>query len=174
MREYHAQFCEKLKGRFLQLTHPYIKVKGQWVYHYRAVDKAGKTVDFYLSPKRDIKAAKRFFLKAIHHRGKPTTITLDGYEASHQAVASLKDARTLLKDTKVRSNKYLNNLIEQDHRRIKQRTKPMLGFKRFRNAGRTLAGIELAAQIRKGQVDIDRLKQQAPRIADPWLEVLAA
>jgi transposase-like protein len=116
-------------GKSWRVDETYIKVKGQWVYLYRVVDKAGKTVDFYLSPKRDIKAAKRFFLKATHHRGKSTTINLDGYEASHQAVASLKDARILLKDTQVHSNKYLNNLIEQDHRHIKQRTKPMLGVK---------------------------------------------
>jgi transposase-like protein len=132
-------------GKSWRVDETYIKVKGQWVYLYRAVDKAGKTVDFYLSLKRDIKATKRFFRKAIHHRGEPTTITLDGYEASHQAVASLKDAQILPEDTKVRSNKYLNNLIEQDHRRIKQRTRLMLGFKNFANARRTPAGIELAA-----------------------------
>jgi transposase-like protein len=118
-------------------------------------------------------AAKCFFRKAICHRGKPTTISLDGYEASHQAVASLKNARILPKGTQVRSNKYLNNLIEQDHRRIKQRTRPMLGFKHFANARRTLAGVELAAQIRKGQFDTDKIKQLAPGINDPWLAVLA-
>jgi transposase-like protein len=166
--------CAKPVGMSWRVDETYIKVKSQWVYLYRAVDEVGKTVDFYLSPKRDIKAAKCFFRKAIHHRGKPTTITLDGYEASHHAVASLKDAQILPKGPQVRSNKYLNNLIEQDHRRIKQRTRPMLGFKNYTNARRTLAGIELAAQIRKGQFDIDRLKHQAPGIADLWLTVLAA
>src|SRR6202030_34137 len=106
----------------------YIKVKGRWTYLYRAVDKQGRTVDFLLSEKRDVAAAKRFFCKALKNHGTPRVITLDAYAASHRAVAEMKSAGTLPRRVEVRSNKYLNNMIEQDHRRIKQRIRPMLGI----------------------------------------------
>jgi transposase-like protein len=107
----------------------YLKIKGQWVYLYRAVDKAGRTVDFLLSKRRDIAAAKRFFSRALKQHGAPRVITLDGYAASHRAVAKLKEVGSLPCSVQVRSSKYLNNVVEQDHRRIKQRIRPMLGFK---------------------------------------------
>ena len=94
-----------------------MKIRGNWVYLYRAVDRDGKTVDFRLSPKRDVAAAKAFFKKAIKSQGRaPHTITLDGYAASHRAVREMKHDGLLLQDTKLRSSKYLNNMIEQDHR----------------------------------------------------------
>jgi transposase-like protein len=98
----------------------YLKIKGQWVYLYRAVDKAGRTVDFLLSRRRDIAAAKRFFSRATRQHGVPRVITLDGYAASHRAVAELKAAGTLSRRVRIRSCKYLNNVIEQDYRRIKR------------------------------------------------------
>jgi transposase-like protein len=105
-----------------------------------------------LSARRDVKAAKALFRKAIKHQGQPPkTITLDGYAASHPAVREMKADGLLPEDTKVRSSKYLNNPVEQDHRNIKSRTKVMLGFKRFRNAAITLSGIELVHRIGKGQ-----------------------
>jgi transposase-like protein len=131
-----------------------IKVKGQWVYLYRAVDKDGCTVDFLLSKRRDVAAAKRFFSRAAKQQGAPRVITVDGYAASHRAVTKLKAAGILPCRVQVRSCKYLNNMIEQDHRRIKQRVRPMLGFKRFETAAVTIRGIELAEKIKKGQFNL--------------------
>jgi DDE domain len=109
----------------------YVRVKGRWTYLYRAVDKRGQTVDFYLSPKRDVNAAKTFLRKAMKNQRVPTKITLDAYAASHRAVADLKDSGELPKRVKIRRGKYLNNIVEQDHRRVKQRLGPMLGLKSF-------------------------------------------
>src|SRR2546428_2354388 len=126
------------------LDETYIKIRGEWCYLYRAVDRAGRTVDFRLSARRDAAAAKAFFRKAIkNHQCPPQTITLDGYAASHRAVRELKANGSLPVDTKLRSSKYLNNLIEQDHRSVKQRIAVILGFKQFRHAAITIAGIEL-------------------------------
>ena len=99
---------------------------------YRAVDRAGRTVDFRLSTRRDVAAAKAFFRKAVKgQRRAPETITLDGYAASHRAVRELRVDGSLPSGTKLRSSKYLNNLIEQDHRGVKQRIAVMLGFRTF-------------------------------------------
>jgi transposase-like protein len=111
-------------------------------------DSTGQTVDFLLSEHRDSTAAKRFFARAIEQRGVPEQITLDGYAASHAAVAELQEEDVLSADLTVQTNKYLNNVIEQDHRRVKQRVRPMLGFKRFDHAI-TTTGIEHVHQIKK-------------------------
>ena len=133
-------------GSSWRVDETYIRVKGKWTYLYRAVDKQGRTVDFLLSEKRDKAAAKRFFMKAIGNNQVPAKITLDGYEASHQAVSELKAEGVLSAETQVRTSKYLNNLIEQDHRRVKQRYYPMLGFKQFANAAVTLSGTSVSAE----------------------------
>jgi transposase-like protein len=147
-------------------------VKGRWTYLYRAVDKVGRTVDFYLSERRDVNAAKHFFRKAMKSVGSPRVITLDAYAASHRAVRELKSEGRLPKRVRVRSSKYLNNMIEQDHRRIKFRTHPMLGFKTFYNARRVLMGIELMQKIVKGQF---RLPAHFGRdIRSMWQMVLAS
>jgi transposase-like protein len=130
-------------GRSWRVDETYVKIRGEWCYLYRAVDWAGLRVDFRLSAKRDVAAAKAFFRRAIRNQGPPQAITLDGYAASHRAVRELKAEGLLPADTKLRSSKYLNNLIEQDHRGVKQRIAVMLGFKGFRNAAVTIAGIEL-------------------------------
>ena len=94
-----------------------MKIRGKWVYLYRAVDRDGNTVDFRLSTRRDVGAAKAFFRKATKTQGSaPGTVTLDGYAASHRTVREMKADGQMPGDTKVRSSKYLNNLIEQDHR----------------------------------------------------------
>src|ERR1700750_2644281 len=106
----------------------YVKVKGRWTYLYRAVDKQGRTVDFLLSERRDVIAAKRFFRKAMKVHATPRVITLDAYAAWHRAITELKSAGTMPRRVRIRSSKYLNNVVEQDHCRIKHRIRPMLGF----------------------------------------------
>ena len=181
VRSYAPEFIKrwnrfgKSVGRSWRVDETYIKVRGRWAYLYRTVDKAGQTVDFRLSSRRDVAAAKAFFKKAIWREGcSPHTITLDGYAASHRAVRELRENGLLPKRTKLRCSKYLNNLIEQDHRGIKSRTRPMLGFKNFASACTTIAGIELFRRIHKRQFALGRLRvkdQPAPAI---WHAVLAA
>ena len=121
----------------------------------------GKVVDFLLS-NRDQAAAVRFFKKAICNNEAPEKITLDGSRASHQAVAELKAESVLPAQTLVRTSKYLNNMIEQDHRKVKQRCYPMLGFKTSGNAEVTLIGIELANKSKKGSSTHRRSQAQGP------------
>ncbi len=143
---------------------------------YRAVDSAGRTVDFRLSGKRDVGAAKAFFRKAIKSQGStPRAITLDGYAASHRAVREMKTDGQLPADTKVRSSKYLNNLIEQDHRGVKLRIGPMLGFGMvYDGDDHDHGGIELLRRIRKGQFDLGRLRLKDRSTPAVWNAVLAA
>ena len=148
-------------GDSWRVDETYIKVKGQWVYLYRAVDKQGGTVDFLLSKRRDVATAKRFFSHATTQHGAPRVITLDGYAASHRAVAQLKEVGTLPRRLRIRSSQYLNNVVEQDHRRIKQRIRPMLGFKRFETAAVTIRGIELAEKIKKNQFNLRLLTKKS-------------
>jgi transposase-like protein len=151
-------------GPSWRVDETYIKVKGKWAYLYRAVDKAGQTIDFFLSERRDITAAKGFFQQAIEKRGVPEKVTLDGYAASQEAVVALQEEGTLPLNLIVRTNRYLNNLIEQDHRRVKQRLRSMLGFKRFDHAVVTPTGIELIHQINKGQFDLSTICPTRARV----------
>ena len=128
----------------------YIKVNGKWKYLYRAVDKAGKTIDFLLTAKRDKEAAMRFFNKAMQANGVPEKVTMDKSGANKSAIDQIIEDKEIA--VEVRQIKYLNNIIEQDHRAVKRNTLPMLGFKSFRAAASVLAGIELMHMIRKGQM----------------------
>jgi transposase-like protein len=150
-----------------------IKVNGRWTYLYRAVDKRGRTVDFRLSERRDVAAAKAFFRKSMKHHGAPRVITLDAYAASHRAVRELKADGKMPKRVRVRSSKFLNNGVEQDHRRVKQRIRPMLGFKRFDTAAVTISGIELAAKIRKHQFKVGNLPGRPKTIPAIWAALTA-
>ena len=133
-----------------RMDETYIKVKGQWKYLYRAVDKAGKTVDFLLTAKRDKAAAMRFFEKSIQANDVPEKVTMDKSGANKSAIDQIIKDRNI--SVLIRQVKYLNNIVEQDHRAVKRVTKPMLNFKSFRAAKRVLAGIELMHMIRKGQM----------------------
>ena len=125
------------------------------MYLYRAVDERGNTVESHLSRRRDINAAKAFFRKALKRHGPPRTITLDGFEATHSALRRMGMRNEFnfrrANPVKIRCCPYLNNIVEQDHRRIKARVQPMLGFKKFYNARRVIIGIELMQMLHKGQ-----------------------
>ncbi|MFM0266017.1 IS6 family transposase [Paraburkholderia sediminicola] len=137
-------------GRSCRMDETYVKVKGQWKFLYRAVDKEGNTVDFLLRAHRDKAAARRYFEKAIDQNGEPETITVDKSGANLAALEALNAGRAT--PIRIRQNKYLNNLVEQDHRAIKRIIKPMMGFKNFRCARIILSGIETMHMIRKGQL----------------------
>ena len=137
-------------GGSWRMDETYIKVKGVWKYLYRAVDKEGKTVDFLLTAKRDKTAAKRFFNKAMQANNVPEIVTMDKSGANKAAIDEIN--ADMNAPVVVRQVKYLNNIVEQDHRAIKRVTKPMLNFKSFRSAKNVLAGIELMHMIRKGQL----------------------
>ena len=141
---------KKQPGDRWRLDETYIEVNGQWKYFYRAVDKAGNTIDFLLTAQRDKKAALRFLTKAIGRNGKPGLINIDGSSANMAAIKQYNQDNN--KRIKIRQCKYLNNIIEQDHRRVKRIARPTLGFKNFHAAQKTLAGIEVMAMIKKGQM----------------------
>src|SRR5262245_48728786 len=133
----------------------YIKIKGRWYYLYRAVDSKGRTIDFMLSAKRDARAAKRFFrrmLKDVPDQV-PRVINVDQNPAYPPAGKELKAEAILSDDCQLRQCKYLNNVVEQDHRFIKRRVNPGLGFFSFKTARRTILGYESMHLIRKGQVE---------------------
>jgi len=131
----------------------YIKVKGQWMYLYRAVDSEENTIDFYLSESRDKQAAKRFFKKALafSYVSKPRVITVDKNPAYPVAIQELKEEKQMPAGIQIRQVKYLNNIVEQDHRFIKKRVRTMLGFKSFRTAKIIVSGIEVMHMIKKKQ-----------------------
>jgi transposase-like protein len=138
-----------------RMDETYIKIKGKDADLYRAVDSNGDTIDFYVSEKRDKEAAKKFFKKALKqsYNQMPSVITTDKYQATEIAIIELIYNSELSFGKTNRMTKYLNNIIEQDHRFIKKKIKPMLGFKGISSAKNTIAGIEMMHMIRKGQVE---------------------
>lgn len=146
-KEFHSK-KKKTSDRW-RMDETYLKVKGEWRYYYRAVDKQGNTIDFLLTKYRDKKAALRFFNKAIGRNGKPGLINIDKSGSNKAGIKFYNKENN--KRIVIRQCKYLNNIVEQDHRNIKRITNSMLGFKSFRCAQATLKGIELMAMLKKGQ-----------------------
>ena len=137
-------------GGSWRMDETYILMNGTWKYLYRAVDKAGKTVDFILTAQRDKAAAMRFFDKAMWDNAIPDKVTMDKSGANKAAIDEIIEKREL--PIVVRQVKYLNNMVGQDHRAIQRITRPMLGFKAFQSAKSVIASIELMHMIRKGQM----------------------
>jgi transposase-like protein len=140
----------RLAGSSWRMDETYILVGGHWKYLYRAVDRAGDTVDFLLTAKRAVAAARRFLERAIDLNGVPEKITIDKSGANTAALQSIQADSGA--DIELRRIKYLNNIVEQDHRAIKRIVRPMMGFKSFWSAANILAGIETMHMIRKGQL----------------------
>ena len=146
----NAQKHKRRVGVSWRFDETYIKVRGQWKYLYRAVDKDGDTIDFLLTAKRDTKAALRFLRQAIRNNGTPVKINIDKSGANTAAIEAYnKESGASIE---IRQCKYLNNIVEQDHRRVKQKTRAALGFKAFYSAHATVVGVELIHMNRKGQV----------------------
>jgi putative transposase len=153
-------------------------VRGQWRYLYRAIDSNGDTVEFWFSEKRNLAAAKRFLRRALKRYGRPERIVIDGSQTNREAILSCDMASQLqersrrkLKPIRIRQSAYLNNRVEQDHRAIKRRVRPMLGFKSMSSARVILGGIEMIHMMRKGQAKYARNPQ--PSLAEQF-ELLAA
>jgi transposase-like protein len=144
----------KMSGTFYRVDETYIKVGKTCKYLYRAVDKDGNIIEFMLSAKRDVSAAKRFFKKLMRadHRRLPFSINVDKNAAYPEAFSTSQTEKIVPKDCKLRRVKYLNNVIEQDHRFIKKKVRSSQCFKSFHTAERTLEGIEAMHMMRKGQV----------------------
>ena len=146
-------------GKSWRMDETYVKVRGQWKYLYRAVDKAGNTVDFLLRAHRDKAAARRYFEKAIDRNGAPEIVTMDKSGANLAALQAINAERET--PIKVRQVKYLNNIVEQDHRAIKRIIEPMMGFKDFRCARIILSGIEVMHMTKKGQMSDEGVTRTA-------------
>jgi transposase, IS6 family len=159
VQRYAPELARRLRKRLKstndswRVDETYVRVKGQWRYLYRAVDSSGATLDFLLSAKQDAHAAKRFLAKALgrQNHATPRVIHTDGHGAYPPAVAQLKDEGALAENCRHRVGRYLNNLVEQDHRAIKRRVKASQHFRSFWAAWRTLAGYEAIHMLRKGQ-----------------------
>jgi transposase-like protein len=158
----------KPTNKSYRVDETYIKVKAQDRYLYRAVDSTGQTIDFLLTAKRDAASAKRFFRKVFADPAnlQPRVINVDKNPAYPAAIKELKDEDTLRRRCRVRQCKYLNNIVEQDHRAVKRIVRPMLGFKSFRCASILITGIEIMHMIKKGQLDCP--EGQASSTADKF------
>jgi putative transposase len=156
----------------------YIKVRGRWTYLYRAIDSNGDTVEFWFSERRNLTAAKRFLRKALKRHGRPEWIVIDGSQTNREAILSCdtvgrlqEKSRRDLKPVCIRQSAYINNRIEQDHRAIKRRVRPMLGFQSVASAKVILGGIEMIHMMRKQQAKY--AYNLHPSLAEQF-EILAA
>ena len=147
MHKRKKQVCDSWR-----MDETYIKVKGRDMYLYRALDKYGNTVDFLLTKRRQKMSAQKFFNKAIGNNGKPRIVNIDKSGSNSSAILTVNKRSLSSKKIKIRKVKYLNNIIEQDHRRIKRRIRIMTGFKEFESAQRILSGIEVVNIIKKDQI----------------------
>ena len=157
-KQFRRQQCPV--GRSWRMDETYVRIKGKWAYLYRAVDKEGHTIDFLLTPTRDRDAAEAFLHKAIRRQGLPEKITID--KSGSNTAAIKRYNKTHETAIVIRHSKYLNNMVEQDHRAVKRLTHPMLGFKSFWAACCTIAGMEVMHAIRKGQLRTPRHSRQTP------------
>ena len=160
VQDYAPELSRRCRGELRntnaswRVDEAYLRVAGKWTYLYRAVDSTGDTIDFLLSPMRDDAAAKRFFQKALRspNHPRPRVVNVDGNPAYPRAIDELKDRGELGLRCRCRPVRYLNNIVEQDHRTIKRRVRAMQGFRSFQSAWRTIQGIEIVNMIRKGQI----------------------
>jgi transposase-like protein len=147
-------------GRSWRMDETYVRIRGKWAYLYRAVDKVGHTIDFLLTPTRDRDAAEAFLRKAIRTQGLPEKITIDQSGSNTAAIQHYN--RTHKTSIALRQYKNLNNIVEQDHRTVKRKVRPMLGFKSFWSARCTIVRIEVMRAIRKGQIATTGALSQTP------------
>ena len=169
--EFEKQFrrCQRPVERSWRVDETYVKIKGKWAYLYRAVDKEGQTIDFLLTPQRDRAAAEAFLHKAIRNQGLPEKITID---RSGSNTAAIKRYNKIHKTgIAIRQCKYLNTIVEQDHRAVKRKVRPMLGCKSFWTARCTLAGMEVMHAIRKGQ--LVSTGEECPTLAEQFYSLAA-
>jgi len=166
---YYAPLLEEKSRKYKHPVHrswrmdeTYIKIKGKWHYLYRAVDKFGKTIEFMVSKRRDGNAAKAFFRKAFRHNRLPYRINIDKSGANKAALEHFNKPGWLTGEQNfiLSQAKYLNNIVEQDHRHIKRITSPMRFFRKMHTAARTIAGIELMNIIKKGQLNFTKYIDQ--------------
>lgn len=139
-------------GSSWRMDETYVKLNGKWIYLYRAVDRYGDTVDFFLSKHRDKSSALSYFRKAITENNIPKKVVIDKSGSNKAALDAINKELDQDHTIQISQNKYLNNRVEQDHRFIKKRLKPMLGFKNFYSASITISGIENIRIIQKGQI----------------------
>jgi IS6 family transposase len=147
-----------------------LRVARKWAYLYRAVNSSGATIDFLLSSRRNAAAAQRFLQKALQGHPGPRVINVDGNPSYPKAIAELKKNRALGRRCRCRPVRYLNNIVEQDHRAIKRRVRASQGFRSFRAAARTIQGLEMVKMIRKGQM---RWPAKGDRPADHYAHLFA-
>ncbi len=159
--EHKSRKFKRPVSKSWRMDETYIKIKGKWRYLYRAVDKYGATIDFLLTKKRDVNAAKTFFRKALIGNRLPLSVTIDKSGANKAALEHFANNRfTGQRRFEIRQIKYLNNILEQDHRHIKRITTPMGGFRNMHTAKRTIAGIELMNMIKKQQLNFTKYIDQ--------------